>query len=481
MKQYKYIFLVFLLFALSSKHQALTQTWSEPINISSMNGANQSPDLFIDKNGTLHCVWAHEIEFNYRVIFYSRSFDNGLTWSLPENISLNNDKWLIYPKIVADSLCNLYVSYDYNAGDPIHSKILFKTNNGSRWSEADTISGDMLNCSKNKLLVDHADRIYCFWNHAVEGGDYYYRFYENDVWSNFYHPYEDTNVFFEKVVIDSENNIHCLGSLFDQNIFYVYMNYDHVLDEWSELTQISEKTWGVLGSDIDVDENNFPHFTWRHKTYGIGNIGEEDSTLYRYFDGENWSMPVLVTEDPFEQKIQIKDSNVYIIDWEKNESKSGNIIMYEKDMEGTWIGELVIGDAAGTEVFLKSGDYLHFLYRRKPDEDNLNIYYTRRLADTITSASPDKFSIKKWGIFPNPFSSSTNIEFEVNKPGFTTLKVYSFRGDIIRTLIEGNKPEGKYKYCWDGKDNNGDKMSAGVYLIRLQVGRNIVARSVIIK
>jgi hypothetical protein len=455
-----------------------TQAWTEPVNISSMNGVNQTPDLFIDKNGTLHCVWTHVIGTNFRVIYYSNSFDNGLTWSLPENIS-NIDKWLLNPKIVADSQDKLYVTYDYHSGDPIHSKILFKSNDGSGWSEADTITGNMLNCSKNILLIDHTDRIYCFWNHAVEGGDYYYRYFEKGIWSNYYHPYEDTNVFFEKIAIDSENCIHCLGSLFDQNIFYVYMKYNKGLDEWSDLTQISEKTWGVLGSDIDIDQNNYPHFAWRHKTYGIGNIFEEDSTLYRYFDGENWSIPELVTEDPAGHKIQIAYGKPYIIDWEKNESKSGNIIMYERDVIGTWIGELVIGDAVGTEVFLKSGNYLHFLYRNKPDDNNLNIYYINKIVDTITSVEDKRFTLKSLEIFPNPFSETVNIGFSLIKESYVILRIHSFDGKLIKTIYEGNLAPGNFKHYWDGKHDSGAIVEKGAYLVRLVAGKNIISRSVI--
>ncbi|MCD4697146.1 MAG: T9SS type A sorting domain-containing protein, partial [Bacteroidales bacterium] len=206
-----------------------------------------------------------------------------------------------------------------------------------------------------------------------------------------------------------------------------------------------------------------------------------DSTLYRYYNGNNWTVPELVTEDPNGQKIQIVNNESYIINWEKPEGEFGNIVCYQKDLLGNWIGEIVITDAARTQLLTKSENKLHLLFGSKPDEDNINVYYMNRLVDTIAFISTDKFSIKKWDVFPNPFTTSTNIEFEVNKPGFTTLKVYSYQGKIIRTLLVGTKPEGKYKYCWDGKDNNGDKMSAGVYLIRLQVGRNIVARSVIIK
>ena len=225
----------------------ISQTWSEPINISTMNGVNQTPGFAIDNEGNLHCVWAHVINNNYSHIYYAKSEDNGSTWTTPENISLNTEKRLINPNIVTDSEGKIYVAYDYNMGDPVHGKILMKIYDGVEWSMADTISGTMLNCSKNKLVIDHNDRIYCFWNTASVGGNYYYRYMENGVWSGNYHPYSLGGWFglaFEKIVPDNEYNLHCLGSMFEGSIYFVYMKFDYDLNEWSEITQISDKTKG---------------------------------------------------------------------------------------------------------------------------------------------------------------------------------------------------------------------------------------------
>ena len=469
-------FILIILFPLT----LMGQNWSEPVNISTMNGINQNPDLFIDNSGILHCVWAHRIEVNYTVIYYSKSIDDGQTWSIPVNISQNDDKWLLNPNVVVDSENNIYISYDYNLENPIHSKILLKIFDGVNWGPADTISGNMLNCSKNKLVIDNNDRIYCFWNHAVTGGNYYYRLYENGDWSPIFHPYEGMNISFKKIVVDTENNIHVLAGHFEFAWYFDYLYYNNVTNLWSDIIQISDIT-SANGEDLDINNNNFPHVTWRHKTPGLPNPMEEDSTLYRYYNGTDWSEPELITEDPFSQKIQLINENVYIMDWEKSEDDGGNIVLYEKDENNNWIGDLVISNAGNLEVMHSSTNKIHILFLSKPFEEHLNILYMNKAVDTTTNINEKKFNINSISLFPNPFTTSTNIEFEVNKPGFTILKVYSFRGKVIRTLLEGTKHEGKYKYCWDGKDNNGDMMSAGVYLIRLQVGRNIVARSVILK
>jgi hypothetical protein len=95
---------------------ALTQTWSEPVTIFS-DGLNRYPDITIDKDGVMHCVWAHYLQTNYWKIYYSKSSDEGQTWSAAQDISLNTSRWMYNPQIIADANNNLYVSYDYNTGD----------------------------------------------------------------------------------------------------------------------------------------------------------------------------------------------------------------------------------------------------------------------------------------------------------------------------------------------------------------------------
>jgi len=70
--------------------------------------------------------------------------------------------------------------------------------------------------------------------------------------------------------------------------------------------------------------------------------------------------------------------------------------------------------------------------------------------------------------FPNPFCSSTKIEYRVSVPttignGFVSLKVYDFLGKLVETLIEEEKPSGEYEIEFSAKG-----LPAGVYFYQLQ-------------
>lgn len=74
---------------------------------------------------------------------------------------------------------------------------------------------------------------------------------------------------------------------------------------------------------------------------------------------------------------------------------------------------------------------------------------------------------KLMGNEPNPFSSSTQISFFVPNSQLqeSTLQIYDIRGRLIK---EFNKLPENGSLMWNGKDENGRRMSNGVYLYQLQ-------------
>lgn len=73
---------------------------------------------------------------------------------------------------------------------------------------------------------------------------------------------------------------------------------------------------------------------------------------------------------------------------------------------------------------------------------------------------------------PNPFNPSTTIQFAVaeGKAGQVTLKVYDVRGRLVRSLVDGARESGTYTVFWDGTNENGQKVSSGVYFYRMVSG-----------
>lgn len=79
--------------------------------------------------------------------------------------------------------------------------------------------------------------------------------------------------------------------------------------------------------------------------------------------------------------------------------------------------------------------------------------------------------------YPNPFSTTTTISFEIASSEDVTVAVYDVLGQLVRTVVSGNLPSGRHDVQWDGRNNSGDAASSGIYLFRVESGKNTTTRT----
>jgi hypothetical protein len=72
--------------------------------------------------------------------------------------------------------------------------------------------------------------------------------------------------------------------------------------------------------------------------------------------------------------------------------------------------------------------------------------------------------------YPNPFNPSTAITYDLPKRAQVTLGIYDLLGKQIKTLVNQSQDAGVKTVRWDGTDNLGRQVSAGVYLYQIQAG-----------
>lgn len=72
--------------------------------------------------------------------------------------------------------------------------------------------------------------------------------------------------------------------------------------------------------------------------------------------------------------------------------------------------------------------------------------------------------------YPNPFNPKTVIEYSLRTPAHISLRIYNVRGQLTRILVNQDQNTGINKIYWDGKDEKGREVSAGIYFYRLKVG-----------
>ncbi len=72
---------------------------------------------------------------------------------------------------------------------------------------------------------------------------------------------------------------------------------------------------------------------------------------------------------------------------------------------------------------------------------------------------------------PNPFVRETEIRLALPKAQKGAVRVYNLAGRIVRTLADGMLDAGIRDIAWDGRNDAGEEVSSGIYLMRLETGK----------
>ena len=70
--------------------------------------------------------------------------------------------------------------------------------------------------------------------------------------------------------------------------------------------------------------------------------------------------------------------------------------------------------------------------------------------------------------FPNPVRAGAQFHYQIAREAPVSLKVYDVNGREVRTLVDGTAAPGQHTAQWDGRDEDGNPVAAGVYLYRLE-------------
>jgi len=79
--------------------------------------------------------------------------------------------------------------------------------------------------------------------------------------------------------------------------------------------------------------------------------------------------------------------------------------------------------------------------------------------------TPERFSLLQ--NYPNPFNPETTIRYELAADARVSITIYNIRGQAVKSLVNATEPAGRYTRNWDGTDDFGVPVTAGVYLYRI--------------
>jgi hypothetical protein len=109
--------------------------------------------------------------------------------------------------------------------------------------------------------------------------------------------------------------------------------------------------------------------------------------------------------------------------------------------------------------------YYHFMLYQ-PGDENINI---DSLTTMFLSQQENKELNSEIKIFPNPFSESTSINFNLNQTAFVSLYIYDMQGKVIQKMLTENLNSGAQNFEWDGNNSEGKSVPAGIYFYSILI------------
>ena len=82
--------------------------------------------------------------------------------------------------------------------------------------------------------------------------------------------------------------------------------------------------------------------------------------------------------------------------------------------------------------------------------------------------------------YPNPFNPITTVRYELPKDSFVDVTIYDMLGNVVNNLVNANQSSGYKSIQWNATNNQGEPVSAGVYLYKIQAGDFVDTKKMIL-
>lgn len=90
-----------------------------------------------------------------------------------------------------------------------------------------------------------------------------------------------------------------------------------------------------------------------------------------------------------------------------------------------------------------------------------------RVKQGLSIPQPDEFGILV--NYPNPFNSQTTIRYDLSEDSHVRLGVYDVLGRCVCNLMDMQVDAGSHNIQWNGKNDNGEEMPSGMYILTMQI------------
>ena len=137
--------------------------------------------------------------------------------------------------------------------------------------------------------------------------------------------------------------------------------------------------------------------------------------------------------------------------------------------------ELVIG--AQSDIFGSDDINSHSNLLNDRINSIATIFEGYQYHDDSNVQSPSSF--KLYSNYPNQFNPVTTLGYELPENGLVNITIYDMLGNVINNLVNANQSSGYKSIQWNATNNEGEPVSSGVYLYKIQAGEFVDTKKMI--
>ena len=198
---------------------------------------------------------------------------------------------------------------------------------------------------------------------------------------------------------------------------------------------------------IDVASGSIRSNDFDNGTVGLLSTRSAPEVVGNTFTGNITAMRVSGSPTP-----ALITGNTFVNNSTAIDNRSGTVLSARKNYWGTTDSTTIAG------LFSGDVDFSQYL----PTEPLLSAVTT-----SDDTAVPSAFALRQ--AWPNPFNSTTVIDFDLPTSSEVELVVYDVLGRRVRDLTPSvGLAAGRYAIDWNGVDESGRSVASGVYFYRLQ-------------
>ena len=369
------------------------------------------------------------------------------------------------------------------------SAIYHTTNGGDSWRQL-VVPGEMAGGIVDIALVDSLKIWIATGSGQIfstqDGGSTWTKQFENPSLANFMNYIE---MFDENIGIAMSDNAESISNPGSPAIFL------KTTDGGQNWVSVNDSAFGAYSGDtwrrIDFINADVGYFfesgvspqrlyktidgcrTWQVTNYtayaqvikffdeNIGLVISEANKIWRTLDGANSWESFSTPHSSWGTDIAFSPENPAFV-WLTDQSR----IYFSSDTGRTW-----------TEQYSKGGSDLEFVGNNAGWCVGMHGVFHFSQGGTFVFER-GKNTIEKFALFqnyPNPFNAASRIQFSLQHDAKISLQIFNINGNLVAQLIDRNLSAGTHEVLW-----RGDSFSSGTYFCRLQAGKTVQVRKILL-